>query len=138
MTIRVFENAATIKTQGWLRLVTGLEVYGGLMPDGYGVAWHLPHLAAVVCAPVPWNLPLGWAYRLYWRLRASSSAGKDALSRAYQAGLTFEREQTRATIRRLEYETGRAYRHGKEDARAELFGELHSLVDQQFPRGRTE
>jgi hypothetical protein len=42
---------------------------GEELPVGYGIAWYEYHRAVAICAPIPLNFVLGWARRIWFRLK---------------------------------------------------------------------
>lgn len=85
----VFEDDGGIRREtGFLRRLSQLQVIqdGGLMPDGYGICWTRWNTADVICAPMPWHLVIGAAYRAYHAFRRGFGMPDARAAEAYNRG----------------------------------------------------
>lgn len=121
----VFEDQSGIRVEsGWLRRISAIRFVrdGHVFPEGYGIAWYRPDAPEAVIAPVPWNRLIGWAYRLYWRLKTQIDDGP--LQLAFRAGVDGARKdwaQVEARMRvRHKHELDEAYRRGRREMLADL------------------
>jgi len=76
-------SAASLAERGdaWLKVVRE----GDLMPEGFGVAWHVPTSFTFVCMPIPFNMLFAWAFAAYHWIRIGY-ARPDTMSRMYDTG----------------------------------------------------
>ena len=71
---------------------------GGIIPWGYGVAWRDWARYEHVCAPVPFNVILALARRVYfWLVFAAVGSAYD---KAVQTGIALERRVQQAELER--------------------------------------
>jgi hypothetical protein len=99
---------------------------GGLIPQGYGVAWRAMDRAVIVCLPLGLNVLAAWGRRLlHWlRFPPTLAAEERALRAAYEQGWSFGHE---AGIREVRPDIERAYRDGRDSVYRELKEQMTNL-----------
>lgn len=70
-----------------MRLAKYRIVEGALIPRGYGIAYYDIARAEVICYPIPLNIFINYARKIYWKLvKPSLPKIESVIAKAYSKG----------------------------------------------------